>query len=69
MKCRGGIKTIYLREANSPQMGREITIYIVKIPEEFEESSFAADFGVGIADEHSGDFWIAMALKIEQILA
>lgn len=62
MKCRAGMKTIYLKESVNPYVGREITIYIVKYSNEFKRSSFAGDFDVSIADEHSEDFWKEMVI-------
>ena len=68
MKCRAGMKVIYLREAVNPQLGREITIYIVKYSKQFDRSSFAGDYEVSIADEHSEDFWKEMVIEIEHAL-
>ena len=49
MKCRAGIKTIYLKESQNPQAGREITLYLIKYDAKFKGSAFAGDFGLDIA--------------------
>lgn len=48
MKCRAGMKTIYLKEAENPQKGREITLYLIKYDQLFKGSGFAGDFGLDI---------------------
>jgi hypothetical protein len=53
MECRAGMKTIYLKESEHPQIGREITIYLIKYDTQFKESGFAGDFGLSLAVEHS----------------
>ena len=69
MECRSGMKTIYLKEAQNPVTGREITIYLIKYDPQFEQSQFAGDFGLSIAVEHSEDYWLLMCRKIEAYLA
>ena len=62
------MKVVYLKQAVNPQVGREITIYIVKYSKQFDKSSFAGDYQVSIADEHSEDFWKEMVIEIEHAL-
>jgi hypothetical protein len=40
----------------------------VKIDPKFKLSSFASDFGVSLADEHSEEFWINFVGEIEVLL-
>ncbi len=68
MNCRAGMKVIYLRQAQNPQSGRQITIYIVKYDPQFDKSQFAGDFGLDISLEHSQAFWLVMCRKIEEYL-
>jgi hypothetical protein len=48
MKCRAGIKTIYLKESEHSQQGREITLYLIKYDAKYKGSAFAGDFGLNI---------------------
>ena len=68
MNCRAGLKVNYIKEAQNPQPGREITIYLIKYDPIFEKSQFAGDFGLDIAVEHSEEYWLTMCKKIEEIL-
>ena len=68
MNCRAGLKVNYIKEAQNPQPGREITIYLIKYDPVFEKSQFAGDFGLDIAVEHSEDYWLVLCKKIEEIL-
>ena len=43
-------------------------MYIVKIDEKLNESSFAGEFNVSLADEHSEEFWLNFVLEIEVLL-
>jgi len=51
-RCRGCMKVSYLKESQTPR-GREITIYIFKFEEEYEESQLAIEYGLSLAEEHS----------------
>ena len=68
MKCRAGMKVNYLKESQSPQPGREITIYLVKYDPQLKKSEFAGDFGLDIDIEHSEDYWYELCSRAEHIL-
>lgn len=67
-RCRGCMKVSYLKESQTPR-GREITIYIFKFEEEYEESQLAIEYGLSLAEEHSEDFWVSMFYRIEAAMA
>lgn len=69
MQCRAGMKVIYLRQCENSQPGREITIYLIKIDPKFQNSSFAGDFGLSMAVEHSEDYWFNLCRNVEECLA
>lgn len=67
-KCRTGMKVIYLNENENIKKGREITIYILKYDNLYDNSLIRKDFNFDFCDEHSEDFWLEIFNKIEKEL-
>lgn len=47
-RCRGCMKVSYLQESRTPR-GREITIYIYKFEEAYEDSHLAKEYELSLA--------------------
>jgi hypothetical protein len=68
MKCKSGMKVVYSKENPCNIKGREITIYIIKYENIYDESEIKKCYPFYMSDEHSEDFWIEFIKKCEKLL-
>merc|ERR1711957_843202 len=62
------MKVRYLKENTSTPKGREITIYIMKYDNAYDNSEIREMNEFGIYDEHSEDFWLDFINSVEKEL-
>lgn len=68
MKCKSGMKVYYLKENYQSALGREITIYVFKYDQVYDQSEIRQDYMFDYCDEHSTEFWLEFISRIEKTL-